>query len=85
MERDKNRVGQELFSRVAWGGYDPRYESLESAEDHNCDWQVLSYEEFTSIRMAALEARARRERPAPAGRTGAHAHGRLQGAAALVA
>ena len=66
MTSDPSQVREILRLRIL-DGYDPT-QDLESAEDHDVDWLVLSREEFDRLKRAArVEFAARRARgPAPA-------------------
>ncbi|MCP4607263.1 MAG: hypothetical protein GY845_00925 [Planctomycetes bacterium] len=55
MTRDPEKVRKELRRRVL-AGYLPKYE-LESCIDHDCDWTVITEEEFNEIKELALADR----------------------------
>lgn len=48
---------RELLKQKVAEGFDPDWD-LESAEDHDIDWQVLSVEEFAEIKATAREMSA---------------------------
>jgi len=58
MQMKPNIVCQELFNRVLYG-HCPDWHRLESAEDHDCEWQALSTQAFGAISRAAREVRSR--------------------------
>jgi hypothetical protein len=58
MITDPYAVREELWQRVSLG-YDPD-QTMESCEDCDCDWLVLSGQEFHKIKIAAAKARGAR-------------------------